>query len=176
MYVLFYVSQNAFKDNGTAGSSDNAEGSPKFRQGTEEEGLVIGSHEKAEKRETSNSKLQDRGVLGRAWYAGDIERREAERRLRRINKDGCFLVRLSSAQKRLQPYTLALLCKDNIYNIPIRAVGSRGYTLGKEGKRNEKIFPSVVHLIEHYQHEHMHVVNRQTQSRESTLLLYPGLA
>ncbi|KAM4677578.1 SH2 domain-containing protein 6 [Discoglossus pictus] len=117
---------------------------------------------------------EDGGVLGKPWYGGDIERKEAERRLWRINKDGCFLVRLSSAQGKLQPYTLALLCRGHIYNIPIRVLMGKGYTLGKEGKRNEKIFPTVAHLIEYYQQEQINVVNRQTHSKESTILLFPG--
>ncbi|KAM8972371.1 SH2 domain-containing protein 6 [Pelodytes ibericus] len=118
---------------------------------------------------------QDEGLLGKPWYRGDIERKEAEKALRRINKDGCFLVRLSSAQSQLQPYTLAVLYNEHIYNIPIRALGARGYSLGKEGKLHEETFPSVVHLIDHYQQEHLYLINRQTHGRESTALLYPAL-
>ncbi|XP_075714691.1 SH2 domain-containing protein 6 [Rhinoderma darwinii] len=118
---------------------------------------------------------QDLGVMGRPWYGGEMERREAERALRRINKDGCFLVRLSSSQNQTQPYTLAVLYHDHIYNIPIRAVGNCGFSLGKEGKRHEEVFPTVVHLIEHYQHESLNLVNRQTSERECTALLYPAI-
>ncbi|XP_068128489.1 SH2 domain-containing protein 6 [Hyperolius riggenbachi] len=105
------------------------------------------------------------------WYGGEMERKEAERALRTINKDGCFLVRQSSTH----PYTLAVLYHNYIYNIPIRAVGSCGFSLGKEGKRHEEVFPSVVHLIEHYKHEQLYLVNRQTMERESTSLLFPAL-
>ncbi|XP_075131902.1 SH2 domain-containing protein 6 [Leptodactylus fuscus] len=118
---------------------------------------------------------QDLEVTGRPWYGGEMERKEAETALRRINKDGCFLVRVSSSQNQMQPYTLAVLYHDHIYNIPIRAVADRGFSLGKEGKRNEEVFPSVVHLIEHYQHEPLNLVNRQTSERECTALLYPAV-
>ncbi|XP_069815193.1 SH2 domain-containing protein 6 [Dendropsophus ebraccatus] len=120
-------------------------------------------------------RTEDVGVLGRPWYGGEMERREAERALRRINKDGCFLVRLSSSQNQTQPYTLAVLHNNHIYNIPIRAVGNRGFSLGKEGKLHEEVFPSVIHLIEHYQQEPLNLVNRQTSERECTALLYPAL-
>ncbi|KAM3927160.1 SH2 domain-containing protein 6 [Leptodactylus fuscus] len=118
---------------------------------------------------------EDLEVTGRPWYGGEMERKEAETALRRINKDGCFLVRVSSSQNQMQPYTLAVLYHDHIYNIPIRAVADRGFSLGKEGKRNEEVFPSVVHLIEHYQHEPLNLVNRQTSERECTALLYPAV-
>ncbi|KAM4749078.1 LOW QUALITY PROTEIN: SH2 domain-containing protein 6 [Rhinophrynus dorsalis] len=124
--------------------------------------------------EASQEGSEDSGVWGKPWYVGDMERREAERALRRINKDGCFLVRLSTAQSRLQPYTLAVLHRDHIYNIPIRSLGSRGYTLGKEGKRHEEVFPSIIHLIEHYQQKQLNLINRQTQGRQCTYLLYPA--
>ncbi|KAM4039605.1 SH2 domain-containing protein 6 isoform 2-T3 [Anomaloglossus baeobatrachus] len=120
-----------------------------------------------------NQRSED--LMGRPWYGGEMERREAERALRRINKDGCFLVRHSSSQNQTQPYTLAVLYHDHIYNIPIRVVGNHGYSLGKEGKRYEEVFPSVTHLIEHYQHEPLNLVNRQTAERECTTLLYPAL-
>ncbi|XP_053319772.1 SH2 domain-containing protein 6, partial [Spea bombifrons] len=119
---------------------------------------------------------QDTGVLGKTWYGGDMDRKEAEKVLRRVNKDGCFLVRMSSAQNHLQPYTLVVLYKEHIYNIPIRSLGARGYSLGKEGKQYEETFPSVAHLIDHYQQEHLFLINRQTQGRESTSLLYPALS
>ncbi|XP_044139020.1 SH2 domain-containing protein 6 isoform X1 [Bufo gargarizans] len=118
---------------------------------------------------------EDLAVMGRPWYKGEMERREAETALRRINKDGCFLVRLSSSQDQTQLYTLAVLYHNHIYNIPIRAVGNRGFSLGKEGKRYEEVFPSVIHLIEHYQREPLNLVNRQTSERECTALLYPAV-
>ncbi|XP_077118982.1 SH2 domain-containing protein 6 isoform X3 [Ranitomeya variabilis] len=121
-----------------------------------------------------NHRPEDLGLMGRPWYAGEMERREAERALRRIKKDGCFLVRLSSSQNQTQLYTLAVLYHDHIYNIPIRAVGNDGFSLGKEGKRYEEVFPSVTHLVEHHQHEPLNLVNRQTSERECTALLYPA--
>ncbi|OCT89984.1 B-cell linker protein [Xenopus laevis] len=114
-------------------------------------------------------------LLDKPWYAGDMERREAEGALRRINKDGCFLLRQSFAQSNLQPYTLAVLYKDHIYNIPVRLLGPRGYCLGKEGKRHEETFPSIVQLIENYQQEPLYLINHQTKGRESTCLLYPAM-
>ncbi|XP_063301629.1 SH2 domain-containing protein 6 [Pelobates fuscus] len=118
---------------------------------------------------------QDPGVVGKPWYVGGLERNEAEKALRRMNKNGSFLVRLSSVHNHLQPYTLVVLYNGHIYNIPIRALGARGYSLGKEGKQHEETFLSVVHLIEHYQNDYLHLINRQTHCRESTILIYPAL-
>lgn len=55
-------------------------------------------------------------------------------------QDGAFLIRHSSAQNARQPYTLAVLYQQKVYNIPIRFLGeTRGYALGKEGKKNEEV-------------------------------------
>jgi len=55
-------------------------------------------------------------------------------------QDGAFLIRHSSAQGGRQPYTLAVLYQQKVFNIPIRFLGeTRGYALGKEGKKNEEV-------------------------------------
>lgn len=55
-------------------------------------------------------------------------------------QDGAFLIRHSSAQSSRQPYTLAVLYENKVYNIPIRFLEElRGYALGKEGKTNEEV-------------------------------------
>ncbi|XP_018411289.1 PREDICTED: SH2 domain-containing protein 6 [Nanorana parkeri] len=136
---------------------------------------VAAGREEKSKQRSELSKCQEMGLESKPWYGGEMERREAEWALRRINKDGCFLVRQSSAQNQLHSYTLAVLYHDHIYNIPIRTAGTLGFLLGKEGKRHEEVFPSLVHLIEHYQRELLYLVNRQTSERESTTLLYPAL-
>ncbi|KAM5171861.1 SH2 domain-containing protein 6 [Mantella aurantiaca] len=127
-------------------------------------------HEEKSKQRSENIRLETK-----PWYGGEMERKEAEWTLRKVNKDGCFLVRHSSTQNQQHSYTLAVLFHDHIYNIPIRTAGTLGFSLGKEGKRHEEVFPSVVHLIEHYQHEQLYLVNCQTSVRESTTLRYPAL-
>lgn len=55
-------------------------------------------------------------------------------------QDGAFLIRYSSAQSTHQPYTLAVLYQEKVYNIPIRfLVETKAYALGKEGKKNEEV-------------------------------------
>lgn len=57
-----------------------------------------------------------------------------------FSQDGAFLIRHSSAQSPQQPYTLAVLHQKKVYNIPIRFLEeTRGYALGKEGKKNEEV-------------------------------------
>ncbi|KAL0187381.1 hypothetical protein M9458_019051, partial [Cirrhinus mrigala] len=53
--------------------------------------------------------------------------------------DGTFLVRYSSSQNDRQPYTLVVLYRQNVYNIPVRFLeDSQQYALGKEGKKTEE--------------------------------------
>ncbi|XP_041088431.1 B-cell linker protein isoform X2 [Polyodon spathula] len=74
-----------------------------------------------------------RSKSGCDWFAGSCDRKMAESLLYRINKDGSFLVRLSSAQGSKQPYTLVVLYKHKVYNIPVRYLeSSQQYALGKE--------------------------------------------
>lgn len=55
-------------------------------------------------------------------------------------QDGAFLIRHSSAQNSRQPYTLAVLYQEKVYNIPIRFLEeTQGYALGKEGKKSEEV-------------------------------------
>lgn len=103
------------------------------------------------------------------WFAGECNRKIAEDLLLRINKvnrhflfvpfssvcfaqillnssifslsqDGAFLIRHSSAQNTRQPFTLAVLYQQKVYNIPVRFLEEiQGYVLGKEGKKNEEV-------------------------------------
>lgn len=58
-------------------------------------------------------------------------------------QDGAFLIRRSSNQSPRQPYTLAVLYQQKVYNIPIRFLEEmQGYALGKEGKKNEEVAES----------------------------------
>lgn len=107
-------------------------------------------------------------LQNKEWFAGECNRKIAEDLLLRINKvnkhflfvpffcqfcsnspeflnfsssqDGAFLIRHSSAQNTRQPFTLAVLYQQKVYNIPIRFLEElQGYVLGKEGKKNEEV-------------------------------------
>lgn len=57
-----------------------------------------------------------------------------------LSQDGAFLIRHSSGQNTWQPFTLAVLYQQKVYNIPIRFLEEiQGYVLGKEGKKNEEV-------------------------------------
>lgn len=53
-------------------------------------------------------------------------------------QDGAFMVRKSSGQDSLQPYTLVVFYKGRVYNIPIRYIPTtQQYALGREKKGEE---------------------------------------
>ncbi|TMS03569.1 B-cell linker protein [Larimichthys crocea] len=88
--------------------------------------------------------IKQSGNEDKEWFAGACNRKRAEDLLLGVNKDGAFLIRHSSAQSAQQPYTLAVLYQQKVYNIPIRFLeDTRGYALGKEGKKNEEIFSTL---------------------------------
>ncbi|XP_062307126.1 SH2 domain-containing protein 6 [Osmerus eperlanus] len=107
------------------------------------------------------------------WFAGDCDRKTAEDRLLRINKDGAFLVRHSKAQSSGQPYTLAVLYKGKVYNIPVRYLEeTRVYALGKEGKKNEEFFSSLQDIISYHKNNQLLLIDSKSQAKHTTYLTH----
>ncbi|KAJ8380329.1 hypothetical protein SKAU_G00011070 [Synaphobranchus kaupii] len=118
---------------------------------------------------TEESQLQDK-----EWFAGNCDRKTAEAVLSRVKKDGAFLVRYSSAQNTWQPYTLVVLYRQKVYNIPIRYLDNmQGYALGKEGKKNEEFFSSLQEIISHHKNKPILLIDSKSQAKHTTYLTYP---
>uniref|UniRef100_H3C518 SH2 domain-containing protein n=1 Tax=Tetraodon nigroviridis TaxID=99883 RepID=H3C518_TETNG len=112
---------------------------------------------------------------GKEWFAGDCNRKTAEALLLRVNKDGAFLIRHSSAQSSRQPYTLAVLFEEKVYNIPIRYMQElRGFALGKEGKTNEEIFSTLDEMISYHQQNQLLLIDSRSQAKRSAYLTHPA--
>ncbi|KAL3975571.1 EF-hand domain-containing protein 1 [Sarotherodon galilaeus] len=120
-------------------------------------------------RVTRQNSLEDR-----EWFAGDCNRKTAEDLLQRINKDGAFLIRYSSAQSTHQPYTLAVLYQEKVYNIPIRfLVETKAYALGKEGKKNEETFSSLDEMISYHKNNQLLLIDSKSQAKHTAHLTHP---
>ncbi|ROL48029.1 Lymphocyte cytosolic protein 2 [Anabarilius grahami] len=98
-----------------------------------------------------------------SWYVGQITRGEAESCLRRVNRDGTFLVRDSSNRSSNQPYTLVVLYQDKVYNIQIRRF-QNGFMLGT-GMKSSETFERVGDIIN--QHRHMPLLLIDAKNRVS---------
>lgn len=115
------------------------------------------------------------GNEDKAWFAGDYNRKTAEDLLLRVNMDGAFLIRHSSAQSSRQPYTLAVLYQQKVYNIPIRFLEeTRGYALGKEGKKNEEVFSTLDEMISHHKNNQLLLIDSKSQAKHTTYLTHPA--
>lgn len=115
----------------------------------------------------------DAHIHNKSWYAGACDRKTADDFLSRSNKDGAFMVRKSSGQDAQQPYTLVVLFKGRVYNIPVRFIpATQQYALGRE-KRGEEYFNSVSHIIENHQRLPMVLIDSQTNCNHTTKLSYP---
>ncbi|XP_041644194.1 B-cell linker protein [Cheilinus undulatus] len=115
------------------------------------------------------------GHENKEWFAGDCNRKKAEDLLERVNKDGAFLIRHSSAQSARQPYTLAVLYQQKVYNIPIRFLGdTQGYALGKEGKKNEEIFVTLEEMISHHKNNQLLLIDSKSQAKHTAYLTHPA--
>ncbi|CAL8345566.1 unnamed protein product [Lota lota] len=109
------------------------------------------------------------------WFTGDCKRKHAEDLLLKINKDGAFLIRPSSSQDPQQPYTLAVLYREKVYNIPIRfVVEMQGYALGKVGKDFEDTFQSLQDIIVHHKNNQLVLIDSMSQSIQKTYLVHPA--
>lgn len=109
------------------------------------------------------------------WFAGNCDRKTAEERLLRINKDGAFLVRHSKTQSPSQPYTLAVLYREKVYNIPVRYLEeTHTFALGKEGKKNEEFFSSLRDIISHHKNNQLLLIDSKSQAKHTIYLTHPA--
>ncbi|XP_068616941.1 LOW QUALITY PROTEIN: SH2 domain-containing protein 6 [Brachionichthys hirsutus] len=115
------------------------------------------------------------GNEDKEWFTGDCNRKQAEDLLLRLNKDGAFLIRPSSAQGAGQPYTLAVLFQQKVYNVPVRFLEeTRRYALGKEGKKNEEIFATLDEIISHHRNNYLLLIDSKSQAKHKVCLTHPA--
>ncbi|XP_059207041.1 lymphocyte cytosolic protein 2a [Centropristis striata] len=109
------------------------------------------------------------------WYVGKVGRGQAEGCLKRVNKDGAYLVRDSTRQLANQPFTLMVLYQDKVYNIQIRQQNQR-FLLGT-GLKVQENFPSVNDIIGHYSQSPLLLIdakNRGSSQQNQCLLSDPA--
>ncbi|XP_071029335.1 lymphocyte cytosolic protein 2-like [Oncorhynchus clarkii lewisi] len=119
--------------------------------------------------------LEDEQDMNPQWYVGQVSRGQAESCLRRVNKDGAFLVRDSSKRSSIQPYTLMVLYQDKVYNIQIRCEQNE-FLLGT-GLKGSETFPMVAHIINHYRQQPLLLIdakNREAGQQNQCPLIYPA--
>ncbi|NWZ39649.1 LCP2 protein, partial [Brachypodius atriceps] len=116
---------------------------------------------------------EDEGSLKDEWYMAFVSRPEAEAALRKINKDGTFLVRDSSRKTVTHPYVLMVLYRDKVYNIQIRYQEQEHlYLLGTSLKGKEE-FSSVADIIDHFQRTPLLLIDGKDRgSRNQCMLKY----
>ncbi|XP_032889515.1 B-cell linker protein isoform X3 [Amblyraja radiata] len=116
---------------------------------------------------------QDPSVDGKPWFTNQCDRKTAEEALQKFNKDGSYLIRKSSGQDIRQPYTLVVLYKRKVYNIPVRYIElTQEYALGKEKSGEERFF-SIADIIENHQKIPLVLIDSQNNTKDSTKLKYP---
>ncbi|XP_070398400.1 B-cell linker protein isoform X4 [Nothobranchius furzeri] len=121
----------------------------------------------------STDQDKDTDVCNKPWFAHSCDRKTADDALLCSNKDGAFMVRKSSGQDALQPYTLVVFYNGRVYNIPIRYLpASQQYALGRE-KKGEEYFTSVPHIIENHQRNPLVLIDSQSNTKDATKLCYP---
>ncbi|XP_077089571.1 lymphocyte cytosolic protein 2a isoform X2 [Siphateles boraxobius] len=122
--------------------------------------------------QTDMGNMQD---MDPAWYVGQISRGEAESCLRRVNRDGTFLVRDSSNRSSNQPYTLVVLYQEKVYNIQIRRF-QNGFMLGT-GMKASETFERVGGIINQHKHTPLLLIdakNRESSQQKQCALIYPA--
>lgn len=109
------------------------------------------------------------------WYVGKVTRGQAEGCLKRVNKDGAYLVRDSTRQLANQPFTLMVLYQGKVYNIQIRQQNQQ-FLLGT-GLKVQECFPSVRDIISHYSQSPLLLIdakNRGSGQQNQCLLSDPA--
>ncbi|NWX08887.1 LCP2 protein, partial [Caloenas nicobarica] len=116
---------------------------------------------------------EDEDSLNAEWYVAYVSRPEAEAALRKINKDGTFLVRDSSRKTVTHPYVLMVLYRDKVYNIQIRyQEENQKYLLGT-GLKGKEDFSSVADIIDYFQRTPLLLIDGKDRgSRNQCMLKY----
>ncbi|KFP04702.1 Lymphocyte cytosolic protein 2 [Calypte anna] len=116
---------------------------------------------------------QTQGSLNDDWYAACVSRPEAEAALRKINKDGTFLVRDSSRKTSAHPYVLMVLYRDKVYNIQIRYQEQNHIYLLGTGLKGKEDFSSVADIIDYFQRTPLLLIDGKDRgSRNQCMLKY----
>ncbi|XP_029028571.1 lymphocyte cytosolic protein 2a isoform X2 [Betta splendens] len=113
--------------------------------------------------------------LDPVWYVGKVTRGQAEGCLRRVQKDGVYLVRDSTRQLENQPFTLMVFYQDKVYNIQIRQQKQQ-FLLGT-GLKAQEYFPSVGEIIAHYSSSPLLLIdakNRSSNQQNQCVLSEPA--
>lgn len=122
----------------------------------------------------SSSVAENGSLPGQPWYSGNCDRQSVERALLHFQKDGAYTVRLSSGPHSSQPFTLAVLLRGRVFNIPIRQLdGGHHYALGREGRNHEELFSSVAAMVQHYTKHPLPLVDGHSGNRGLTYLRFP---
>ncbi|KAG7464763.1 hypothetical protein MATL_G00169120 [Megalops atlanticus] len=128
----------------------------------------------AQDHENNHSKTER---LDPQWYVGQVTREQADSYLRRVKKDGTFLVRDSSKGSTTQPYTLMVLYQGKVYNIQIRYDPDQGvFSLGT-GLKGSESFPGVTEIVQHHMRTPLLLIDRKEQGsgpQKQCALLYPA--
>ncbi|XP_036976271.1 lymphocyte cytosolic protein 2a isoform X1 [Acanthopagrus latus] len=113
--------------------------------------------------------------LDPTWYVGKVTRGQAEGCLKRVRKDGAYLVRDSTRQQTNQPFTLMVFYQDKVYNIQIKQQNQH-FLLGT-GLKVQETFPSVSGIICHYSQSPLLLIdakNRGSAQQNQCLLSDPA--
>uniref|UniRef100_A0A8C4U735 Lymphocyte cytosolic protein 2 n=1 Tax=Falco tinnunculus TaxID=100819 RepID=A0A8C4U735_FALTI len=111
--------------------------------------------------------------LNDEWYVAYVSRPEAEAALRKINKDGTFLVRDSSRKTATHPYVLMVLYRDKVYNIQIRYQEQNHVYLLGTGLKGKEDFSSVADIIDYFQRTPLLLIDGKDRgSRNQCMLKY----
>uniref|UniRef100_A0A8B9MXR5 Lymphocyte cytosolic protein 2 n=1 Tax=Accipiter nisus TaxID=211598 RepID=A0A8B9MXR5_9AVES len=116
---------------------------------------------------------EDEDSLNNEWYVAYVSRPEAEAALRKINKDGTFLVRDSSRKTATHPYVLMVLYRDKVYNIQIRYQEQNHIYLLGTGLKGKEDFSSVADIIDYFQRTPLLLIDGKDRgSRNQCMLKY----
>ncbi|NXT57060.1 LCP2 protein, partial [Pluvianellus socialis] len=116
---------------------------------------------------------EDEDLLNDEWYVAYVSRPEAEAALRKINKDGTFLVRDSSRKTATHPYVLMVLYRDKVYNIQIRYQEQKQIYLLGTGLKGKEDFSSVADIIDYFQRTPLLLIDGKDRgSRNQCILKY----
>lgn len=105
------------------------------------------------------------------WFFGNYDQHRCEEKLRNLNKEGAFIIRISKkGESRGQPFALYIFHENDIYHLMIRQKMNEKFAVGSE-KPGEPEFGSLVDLVKFHADIPIEVVSKTEPGRATAVSL-----
>ncbi|CAL1526691.1 unnamed protein product [Lymnaea stagnalis] len=120
----------------------------KIEEGLSKVPIRLPNHEPPESDEIYDDAITEK-LTSFDWFHGELDRKEAEKRVNQMRDNGAFLVRASTKGDPTYPYVLVVISEGKIKNLQLRQRHDKRFAIGNY-KEDEVSFTNVPDLVNHH--------------------------